>query len=217
MNESQKPYMIAIAGPSCAGKTETAKAVARLLNARIVALDSYYLNLDHLTYEQRCKFNFDEPTALDCQLLVQQLRSLAGGDAIQMPIYDFTRHARAAATERIEPAPFLIIEGLFVLYWDEVRNLCETTVYVDAPDDVCLDRRKRRDICERGRTVESVLRQYNETVRPMASKYVWPTKQLARLVVSGTDTVEHCAKTVLDDVNAKLQKSPVAKGISSLQ
>ena len=203
---STETYMIAIAGPSCAGKTETSKAVARLLNSRIIAIDSYYLNLDHLTYEQRCKFNFDEPAALDYDLLLQQLRSLAAGNAIEMPVYDFTRHTRAAMTERIEPAPFLIIEGLFVLYWDDVRNLCDTTVYVDAPDELCLDRRKRRDICERGRTLESVLKQYNETVRPMAAKYVWPGKEVAGLVVSGAESLEHCAAEVLRDVKEKLKR-----------
>jgi len=214
VTQPTKTYMIAIAGPSCAGKTETARAVAAMLNARIVALDSYYLNLDHLTYEQRCRFNFDEPAALDHDLLVEQLRALSAGKSIEMPVYDFTRHTRAAATERIDPAPFLIIEGLFVLYWDDVRNLCDTTVYVDAPDELCLERRKRRDICERGRTVESVLSQYNETVRPMAAKYVWPSKQNAGLVVSGTDTLEHCAAQVMQDINRKL-RHPIAIPVAS--
>ena len=217
MSDNHKPYLIAIAGPSCAGKTETAKAVAKLLNARIIAIDSYYLNLDHLTYEERCKFNFDEPAALDHDLLVRQLRSLSAGNAVEVPVYDFTRHTRAAVTERVEPAPFLIIEGLFVLYWDDVRNLCETTVYVDAPDNLCLERRKKRDICERGRTVESVLQQYNETVRPMAAKYVWPTKELAGLVLSGTDALEQCAHKVVQDITAKLGKSVFAEGVSSFQ
>jgi len=198
-----KTYLIAVAGPSCAGKTETARAVAKRLNARVLALDSYYLKLDHLTYEERCRFNFDEPSSIDHDLLVDQLRSLAAGNAIEAPVYDFTCHTRASRTEHIEPAPFLITEGLFVLYWDDVRKLCDTTVYVNAPDDLCLERRKKRDICERGRTVESVLKQYDETVRPMAAKYVWPSKDLAGLVVSGTDTLDHCAAQVLDDIGKK--------------
>ena len=204
-------YMIAVAGPSCAGKTETAKAVAKLLDAHIVPLDSYYRNLDHLTIEERCRFNFDEPAALDHDFLFAQLRSLAAGNAMDVPVYDFTRHTRSAVTHRIEPAPFLIIEGLFALYWKDVHDLCRTTVYVDAPDDLCLERRKHRDVCERGRTVESVLKQYNETVRPMAARYVWPTKDLAGLVVSGTDSLEHCASQVLNDIQAKLG-APVLVG-----
>ena len=212
-----KTYMIAVAGPSCAGKTETARAVAKLLNAPIIPLDSYYLNLDHLKYEERCSFNFDEPGSLDHELLVQHARSLIAGNAVEMPVYDFTRHTRAAETHRIEPAPFVIIEGLFVLYWKDVRDLCKTTVYVDAPDELCLERRKKRDICERGRTVESVMKQYNETVCPMAAKYVWPTKELADLVVSGTDTLEHCAAQVIDEVNAKIGHAAASYTTSSFQ
>jgi len=196
-------YMIAVAGPSCAGKTETAKVVAKLLNAQIIAIDSYYHNLDHLTHDARCRFNFDEPAALDHDLLFDQLRSLAAGSVIETPVYDFTRHTRAATTHRVAPAPFLILEGLFALYWKNVRELCKTTVYVDAPDEICLERRKRRDICERGRTVESVIKQYDETVRPMAAKYVWPTKALAGLVVSGTDSLEHCAEQVMSEISRK--------------
>lgn len=201
-------YMVAVAGPSCAGKTETAKAVAKLLDAPIVSLDSYYRNLDHLTIGERCRFNFDEPAALDHDFLVAQLRSLAAGNTIEVPVYDFTRHTRAKETHLITPAPFLIIEGLFALYWKDVRDLCRTTVYVDAPDDLCLERRKHRDICERGRTVESVLKQYDETVRPMAAEYVWPTKELAGLVVSGTDTLDHCAAQVLQDIASKTGVHP---------
>lgn len=214
---SSETYMIAIAGPSCAGKTETSKAVARLLNARIIPIDSYYLNLDYLTYEQRCRFNFDEPAALDHEYLISQLRSLAAGNPIEMPVYDFSRHTRAAETHRIEPAPFLIIEGLFVLYWKDVRDLCRTTIYVDAPDDLCLERRKRRDVCERGRTVESVLKQYDETVRPMAAKYVWPTKETAGLVVSGTDSLEHCAAQILEDIAKKISNPTLTNAVSAIR
>ncbi len=198
-----KTYIIAIAGPSCAGKTETSKSVARLLNARIIGLDSYYRDLTHLAFEDRTKFNFDEPAALDHDLLVQQLRDITAGKSIHMPVYDFTSHNRTTLTDVIEPAPFLILEGLFVLYWDDVRNLCDTTVYVDAPDDICLARRKYRDVRERGRTVESVMKVYEETVRPMAAKYVWPTKNLADLIVSGTDSLDHCAALVVDEIARK--------------
>jgi len=217
VNPPDKPFLIAIAGPSCAGKTETAKAVAKHLNACIVPIDSYYINLDHCSYEERCRFNFDEPAALDHDFLLEQLKTFARGQAIETPIYDFTRHTRAAGTHRIDCAPFLIVEGLFVLYWKDVRELCDVTVYVDAPDDICLERRKRRDVCERGRTVESVVKQYNETVRPMAAKYVWPTKELAGLVVSGTDSLEHCATQVLEAINVRLSSSTAARTTSHFQ
>jgi uridine kinase len=207
---TDKTYIIAIAGPSCAGKTETSKSVSRLLNAQTIGLDSYYRDLSHLEFEQRTKFNFDEPAALDHDLLVQQLKDLTAGKAIYVPVYDFTAHNRTHRAELVEPAPFLILEGLFVLYWDDVRELCDTTVYVDAPDDICLQRRRYRDVRERGRTVESVMKQYIETVRPMAAKYVWPTKSLAEVVVSGTDSLDHCAAQVLDEVGRRTGRSPAS-------
>jgi uridine kinase len=182
-------HLIAIAGPSCAGKTETAKAVAKLLKAPIIALDSYYIPLDHLAYEDRVRFNFDEPQSIDHDLLLQQVKDLISGQEVQVPIYDFAAYTRTSTTERVKPAPFVILEGLFVLYWDDVRELCDTTVYVDAPDTVCLERRKYRDVRERARTIESVTKQNDDMVRPMAAKYVWPSKQLAGLVVSGTDSI----------------------------
>jgi uridine kinase len=200
---SSKTYIIAIAGPSCAGKSETSKAVARLLNARILSLDSYYVKLDHLEFERRKQVNFDEPASIDHELLISHLRQLSLGKAVDAPVYDFHRYTRATEVDHIVPAPFLILEGLFVLHWEDVRRLCDTTVYVDAPDDLCLERRKYRDVRERGRTVESVVNQYNSTVRPMAAKYVWPTKDLADLVVSGTDSLDHCAQQVLDEIERK--------------
>jgi uridine kinase len=200
---SSKTYIIAIAGPSCAGKSETSKAVARLLNARILSLDSYYVKLDHLEFEQRKQVNFDEPASIDHELLISHLRQLSLGKAVDAPVYDFHRYTRATEVDHIVPTPFLILEGLFVLHWEDVRRLCDTTVYVDAPDDLCLERRKYRDVRERGRTVESVVNQYNSTVRPMAAKYVWPTKDLADLVVSGTDSLDHCAQQVLDEIERK--------------
>lgn len=209
-----KTHIIAIAGPSCAGKTETSKAVARLLNARILGLDSYYLNLDHLDFEQRTKFNFDEPASLDHDLLISHLRKLRDGETIEAPVYDFARYTRAPEIEIISPAPFFILEGLFVLYWDDIRRLCQTTVYVDAPDVICLERRKYRDVRERGRTVECVTDQYNKMVRPMAAKYVWPAKSIADLVVSGTDTLDHCATQVLDEIGRKLGR-PVSEVASA--
>lgn len=205
-----KTHIIAIAGPSCAGKTETSKSVARKLNARILGLDSYYHQLDHLPFEERAKFNFDEPASLDHELLIQNLRDLTAGKTVHAPVYDFVAHTRAPNVDLIEPAPFLVLEGLFVLWWDDVRAICDTTVYVDAPDDVCLERRKYRDVRERGRTVESVLNQYQNTVRPMAAKYVWPTRANAELVVSGTDSLDHCAEQVLSVVARKMSQNVTA-------
>ncbi len=212
---SDKTYIIAIAGPSCAGKTETSKSVARLLNASIISLDSYYRDLTHLPIEDRAKFNFDEPAAIDHELLIEQLREITADKTIYTPVYDFATHNRTKKAVHIDPGPFLILEGLFVLYWDDVRYLCDTTVYVDAPDETCLQRRRYRDVRERGRTVESVMKQYTETVRPMAEKYVWPTRSRADIVLSGTDSLDHCASLVLEEVARKIGR-PVASLAASV-
>jgi uridine kinase len=174
-----------------------------LLNARIIGLDSYYLDLSHLTFEDCTNFNFDEPAALDHELLIEHLRDISAGKTICTPVYDFVAHNRTTKAEHVVSAPFLIFEGLFVLYWDDVRKLCDTTVYVDAPDEICLQRRRYRDVRERGRTAESVIKVYDQTVRPMAAKYVWPAKSLADVVVSGTESLDHCASQVLDEIARK--------------
>lgn len=190
-------HLIAIAGPSCAGKTELAKRISAALGAPILPIDAYYRDLHHLSFPERCQFNFDEPAALDEALLQQHVKSLAAGIAIDRPTYDFTVHARAAATEHIVPGAFIILEGLFALYWDDIRPFLGTKVYVDAPDDICLARRTLRDVRERGRTPQSVLAQYEKTVRPMAQLYVRPTARWADIVVSGEQPLELSAQTVL--------------------
>ncbi len=195
-----KPYLIGIAGPSCAGKTELAKHLAAALAATRISLDAYYRELDHLTLAERARFNFDEPAALDRDLLAAQVRALAEGAAIALPIYDFATHARTARTEHIVPAEFVIIEGLFALYWEDLRALLGTRVFVEAPDTVCLERRLLRDVRERGRTPESVQRQFRETVQPMAAWHVRPTRAFADVIVSGLEPITASAEAVLRHV-----------------
>ncbi len=198
---NSKPYIIGIAGPSCAGKTELAKRVAAALAATTISLDAYYRELNHLTLAERAHFNFDEPAALDHDLLVAQVETLAGGQVIDLPVYDFATHSRTLRTERISPTDFIIIEGLFALYWDELRQLYGTKVFVEAPDATCLERRQLRDVRERGRTPESVLRQFTETVRPMAALHVRPTAAFADVAVSGLQPIATSAATVLEHVS----------------
>ena len=194
---SCEPYLIGIAGPSCAGKTELAKHLAGVLGATRISLDAYYRPLTHLTLAERARFNFDEPAALDHDLLITQVEALAAGRPIELPVYDFATHSRTAATEHIPAAEFIIVEGLFALYWEELRQHYGTKVFVAAPDAVCLERRQERDVRERGRTPESVLRQFTETVQPMARLHVLPTAALADVVVSGLDPIRASAAAVL--------------------
>lgn len=193
---SKTPYLIGIAGPSGAGKTELARRLAALLAAPIVSLDSYYRELAHLPFEERARCNFDVPEALDHALLAEQLARLAAGEEVAKPVYDFTQHTRAPEVEYVQPAEFVLVEGLFTLHFEEVRRLLATKVYVDAPDEVCFKRRLARDVRERGRTPESVLQQYRETVRPMAELYILPTRQFADVVVSGTAALEAATAAV---------------------
>jgi uridine kinase len=192
-----KPYLIAVAGPSCSGKSELSKALRRRLGAPILGLDSYYRELGHLPLEERARMNFDEPAALDEELLIAQVRALAEGKAIDRPVYDFTRHTRSGGHERIEPAEFVIVEGLLALHWPELRALYNLKVYIDAGDEVCFRRRLKRDVRERGRTPESVRAQYAATVRPMAERYILPTRAWADVVVSGVEPLERSTATVL--------------------
>ena len=180
-----KPYLIGVAGPSCAGKTELSRALRSQLNAALLPLDCYYFDLSHRSMEERARFNFDQPSALDHDLFFSQLRELASGHPIDVPVYDFATHSRTSRTERIEPLPFIVVEGLFVLYWPDVRELFGTKVFVDLDDPTCLERRIHRDVRERGRTAGSVIQQFNETVAPMANLYVRTTREHADIVIPG--------------------------------
>lgn len=199
-----KPYLIGIAGPSCSGKSELAKILKRELAAAVITLDSYYRELAHLPFEERARTNFDEPAALDEELLIAQVRSLANGCAVDRPVYDFARHTRSGEFERIEPAGFVVAEGLFALHWPELRALYGTSVFIDVDDEICFRRRLERDVRERGRTPESVRAQYENTVRPMAERYIRPARAWADVVVSGTEPLEKSALAVL----ARLPLSP---------
>lgn len=193
-------HIIAVAGPSCAGKTELARALAYELPCSVLVLDSYYRDLVALTPSERAGVNFDAPAALDHELLLEQVRALTRGESVQRPAYDFATHTRVPRSESFAASGFLIIEGLFALYWPELRELTATKVFVDAPDDVCLRRRQLRDVAERGRTVESVTTQFKETVRPMAALHVRPTSRYAHLILSGEQRLSRSVDAVLQHV-----------------
>jgi uridine kinase len=198
-----KPHIIGIAGPSSSGKTELARRlVAELPGTAIVSLDSYYRGRQELPFEEREKSNFDHPDALEWELLQEHLQAIGEGRAFEEPVYSFARHVRIAGTRRIEPAEFLIVEGLFVLYWPELRAILDTKVYVWTDPEVCYRRRMARDVAERGRTPEYVRAQYERTVRPGAEQFVCPTREYADLVVSGEKPFEESVGAVLRALDA---------------
>ena len=191
-------YLIGIAGPSGAGKSFLAKHLKSVLKAEVLSLDRYYRDLSHLPLEQRARINFDAPEALEHELLIAQVAQLRIRETVQLPVYDFTTHTRVAETQTLPPSEIIIVEGLFTLHWPGLRELLCTKVYVDLHDELCLERRKARDIRERGRTAESVLEQYETTVAPMAKRYVRPTIAHADVVVSGTERIEDGAARVIE-------------------
>jgi uridine kinase len=197
-----KPYVIAIAGPSCSGKTSVARAVAAAVPATIFSLDAYYHDLAALSLEERAAFNFDHPDSLDSQLLSQHLHDLALGKEVVRPIYDFATHTRSGRTETLVPREYLIVEGLFTLYWEAIREIYSTKVFMVADHDICLPRREARDTVERGRTPESIHKQYATTVRPMADQFINPTRQYADLILSGSAPIPESAEAVLAHVRS---------------
>lgn len=197
----RRPFLIGIAGASCSGKTELSNSLSERLGAPVLSLDSYYLDLAHMSLAERARINFDEPSSLDGPVICAQVADLAEGRAIEKPVYDFACHTRTPETVRVVPGAFVIVEGLFTLHWPELRRLFGVRVFIDVPDHVCFERRSRRDVVERGRTPESVLMQYDQTVRPMASLYVLPTRRFADVVVSGEEPIERSTQTVLAFVN----------------
>jgi len=196
-----RPHIIGIAGPSSSGKTELAKSlVVELPGTSIVSLDSYYRGMEEIPLAERKKVNFDHPDALDWTLLREHLQALTAGRAFAEPVYSFADYARTSATRRIEPSEFVIVEGLFVLYWPELRAMLDTRVYVETDPGVCFDRRLRRDVVERGRSPESVRQQYERTVRPSAEWFVYPTRRFAGIVVSGEEPLSNSAAAVIDEL-----------------
>jgi len=205
-----KPVMIGIAGLSGSGKTALARRVAEELDSasELLTLDSYYHPQSHLRLAQRAELNYDHPKSLDWDLLSRHLDALARGEPIDEPHYLFDQHTRAGWTRRVEPRPFLILEGILALHREEIRALLDLKVFVTTQPEECLRRRLDRDIAERGRTMESVLDQYNKTVWPMALEYVIPSRAFADVVVSGEEPIEGSVETVLGSLRRSFTAAP---------
>ncbi len=190
-------YLIGVAGPSCSGKSEVARRLSRILRAPILALDHYYKDLKHLPFEQRIAINFDAPDSLDSDLILEHVRRLKQGLDVEQPTYDFAHYIRAGGADTIGSAPFVILEGLFALYWPKVREQLNCRIYITADHEVCLARRVFRDVRERGRTEESVRQQYEATVRPMCDACVVPTRAFADIVLSGRDPIKQSVLSII--------------------
>ena len=177
--------VIGIAGGSGSGKTTLMKRLVDEFgeNVSVLSHDNYYKRHDELTFEERAALNYDEPEALDTSLMVYQLDQLRHGMEIDCPVYDFAMHNRSNETIRVIPKQVIIVEGIMIFVDPELRNLMDIKIFVDTDADVRLCRRIKRDVTKRGRSLDSVLEQYQATVKPMHEKYVEPSKKYANLVV----------------------------------
>ena len=178
--------IIGICGGTGSGKTTVANRILESVSKDEVIFlqqDSYYRNLDQLPLDYRRIANFDHPDAIDNKLLVEHLRALKRGEAVELPVYDFRTHTRLPQTLHTGPRPIIIIEGILIFAEKRLLDEMDIKVYVDTPDDIRFIRRLRRDIAERGRTVESVIEQYVATVRPMHMQFVEPSKRYADVII----------------------------------
>ncbi|MCP4309420.1 MAG: uridine kinase [bacterium] len=181
-----RPAIIGIAGGSGSGKTTIAESVVKAVGVDTVSLiqhDAYYRDLPHLALEDRAKVNYDHPDSLETELLIHHIEELRAGREVRRPVYDFSNHLRTTNTVLVRPEPVVVIEGILVLSERELRNVMDLRIYVDADSDLRLMRRMKRDIFERERTLDSVINQYEQTVRPMHLQFVEPSKRYADIIV----------------------------------
>lgn len=192
--EQKSPIIIGIAGGTGSGKTTVANVVLSRVGTSSIALvphDAYYKDLNELPETQREQVNFDHPGSLDTPLMIDHLLQLRRGKSVEIPIYDFTTHSRTSRTTHLEPQPVILVEGILIFAEPELREMFDVKIFVDTPPDIRFIRRLERDINERGRTVASVIQQYQSTVRPMHLEFVEPSKQYADVIIpeGGLNTV----------------------------
>ena len=182
----KKPIIIGVAGGTASGKTTVSKKILEMIGAEHLAYiehDAYYRDLSHLPLEQRRAFNFDHPDALENELMITHLESLLQGQPVQVPVYDFATYVRTDRLKGIEPRPVILVAGILIFVDKKLREMMDIKIYVDAPADLRFIRRLRRDIAERNRSVNHVIEQYLETVRPMHLEFVEPSKRYADVII----------------------------------
>ena len=207
--------VIAITGASASGKTYLAKALRQALAEHfslctigLISEDSYYRKLDHLPMDERERVNFDHPDAFEHDLLVEHLEQLKLGRTAKIPSYDYAVHTRARHCKVIKPPLILILEGMLLLYDRRLRDQIDLSVFVDTPLEVCLSRRVHRDVETRGRSSNAVVRQFEQTVKPMFYEFVEPTRAYANLILSGEGEVTDLVCELIEAMNLKDEGRP---------
>ncbi len=183
-----KPIVFGVAGGTASGKTTVARAILEAVGASKIAFlphDAYYRDRGDLPFEERARLNYDHPDSLETKLLVRHIKDLLAGVPVAVPVYDFTNHRRTQDTILVEPAPIILVDGILIFTKRKLRDLMDIKVYVDTDSDVRFIRRLQRDMHERGRSLDSVVQQYLDTVRPMHLKFVEPSKNYADVIIPG--------------------------------
>jgi uridine kinase len=206
-----KPILIGIAGGSASGKSSIAQRLKNeysLTNSVvIIRQDDYYKDQSHLTMEERVKTNYDHPLAFDNELLIQHLNALMNGETIEKPTYDYTVHNRSKVTETIKPCDVIVLEGLFVLESESLRDLLDMKIFVDTDADLRFIRRMVRDVKERGRSLDSVVSQYTTTVRVMHDLFIEPSKRYANLIIPEGGHNEVAIDLLTTKINSIINKN----------
>ena len=200
---NKNSLIIGISGGTGSGKTKFAKELISRCDPNdfiYISQDSYYKDLSHLSYDDRCNVNFDCPDSIDFKVLHEDLKSLLNNNNVNIPIYNYKRHKRLEESIELKPKPIIILEGIFSLYKSEIRELLDYKIFIDTPADIRILRRAKRDVNKRGRSMESIFSQYVKTVRPMHKKFVEPTKTYADIIVMDGGK----NKMALDIINNKL-------------
>ncbi|AKP32398.1 MULTISPECIES: uridine kinase [Yersinia] len=189
-DKAHQCVIIGIAGASASGKSLIASTLYRELRDQVgdqhigvIPEDGYYKDQSHLSMEERVKTNYDHPSAMDHNLLLEHLQSLKAGKSVELPLYSYTEHTRKKETVHLEPKKVIILEGILLLTDIRLRQEMNFSIFVDTPLDICLMRRMKRDVNERGRSMDSVMAQYQKTVRPMFLQFIEPSKQYADIIV----------------------------------
>ncbi len=184
--KNERPIVIGVTGGSGSGKTSVSRAILRALPNHSIMLfeqDSYYKDQSHLSFEERLNTNYDHPLAFDTDLLIDHLKTLMNYEAIDKPVYDYEAHTRSAEVVHQEPREVIILEGILILEDERLRDLMDIKVYVDTEDDIRIIRRIKRDMEDRGRSLDSVIEQYLSVVKPMHHQFIEPTKKYADIIV----------------------------------
>ncbi|MGO3733155.1 MAG: uridine kinase [Vagococcus sp.] len=184
--KKERPIVIGVTGGSGSGKTSVSRAILNALPNHSILLfeqDSFYKNQSHLSFEERLNTNYDHPLAFDTELLIEQLQSLIRYEAIDKPVYDYEAHTRSTDVSHQEPKEVIIVEGILILEDERLRDLMDIKVYVDTEDDIRIIRRIKRDMQDRGRSLDSVIDQYLSVVKPMHHQFIEPTKKYADVII----------------------------------